>query len=126
MVENLSDFLKNNSCKGFKSVPQYFANGDFVTLYFKDERCHALRIDDLLTVYLSTTTNELVGFKIKGVKHIIEHAGNFGVLFNADQIRMGLFFFVGAAAAKDRSQLRWYNEIGKQAADVSLDRSLVF
>ncbi len=125
MVEKLREYVQAHPAKGFQPVPQYFAAEDFLTFYFKDERCFAKRIDDLLTVYLSTEARELVGFKIKGVRHIIEHAGNFGVLVNADEVRMGLFFFVGASAAKDLAQLRWYNEIAKHASDVPFDRSLI-
>src|ERR1041385_1975564 len=119
MAENLTEYLQNHKRTGFKPVPQYFAHGDFLTYYFKDERCHAKRIEDLLTVYLSIATEELVGFKIKGVKHIINHAGNFGVLVGANEIRPGLFFFVGAAVAKDRAQLRWYSELGQHVNDVT-------
>jgi hypothetical protein len=125
MVEKLKEYLQSNPPKGFQPVPHYFAAEDFLTFYFRDERCFAKRVDDLLTVYLSTDSRELVGFKIKGVRHIIERAGTFGVLLNSDEVRMGLFFFVGAATTKDLSQLRWYNEIAKHAANVSLDRSLI-
>ena len=125
MATNLNEYLRAHKCKGFQPVPQYFPTGDFLTYYFKDTPCHAKRIDELLTVYLGDDTRELVGFKIKGAKHIVTHAGNFGVLINDENIQMGLFFFVGAAATKDVAQLRWYTELGKQAGDIRVDRSLV-
>jgi hypothetical protein len=125
MVQNLKEYLKSNPLKGFQAVPQYFAAEDFLTFYFRDERCFAKRVDDVLTVFLATDSRELVGFKIKGVRHIVERAGTFGVLLNSDEVRMGLFFFVGAATTKDLAQLRWYTEIAKHAADVPLDRSLI-
>lgn len=68
MEKNLNEFLENNRAKGFRKVLHYFPNGDFVSFYFRPDRCYAERVDDRLTVYLSMDTKELVGCKIKGVK----------------------------------------------------------
>jgi hypothetical protein len=65
MADKLTDYLQEHPCKGFRPVPF-----DFVTYYARGERCFERRIDDLLTVYLSMETEELVGCKIKGVKHL--------------------------------------------------------
>src|SRR5437764_1273068 len=79
MAEDLKHYLQEHSCQGFRPIPHYFAAGDFVTYYFRNERCYAQRVDELLTVYLGQGTNELVGCKIIGVKHILETASTFGV-----------------------------------------------
>lgn len=125
MADNLKDYLQSAKCKGFQPIPQDFAKGDFLTHYFKDARCHSKRVDDLLTVYLADDTGELVGCKIKGVKHILRNAGQFGVLVKTKFVHLGLFFFVGAASSKDHVQHAWYAELGKRAGDVQLDSSLV-
>lgn len=111
MVENLKQFLAAHPAQGFKSVPHYFASGDFVTYYFRNGRCYAERVDDFLTVFLTHETAELVGFKIKGVKHILETAGDFGVIVDDGEVKLGLFFFLGATMAKDEAQKRRYEEL---------------
>jgi hypothetical protein len=122
MVQNLKQYLKEHKCKGFNPVPHYFPNGDFVSYFFRNDRCRAQRVDDLLTVYLAIETDELVGCKIKGVRHILETAGNFGVALDDGDLRLGLFFFVGAATAKDEDQKRRYDELGRIAKDATVDR----
>jgi hypothetical protein len=122
MAENLTEYLQGTACQGFKAVPHYFASGDHVSYYFRNDPCFARRIDDLLTVYLSQDTRELVGCKIKGVRHILDTAGEFGVLLNDGQIRMGLFFFYGAARAEHEEQKRQYEELGKIAKEAVLPK----
>jgi hypothetical protein len=122
MAQNLMEYLKAHPPQGFRPVPHYFPQGDFVTYYFRNDPCHAQRVDDLLTVFLTFDTNELVGCKIKGVKHILRTAGNFGVSLDAGAVRLGIFFFVGAALAKDEDQRSRYEEIGQKAKDVTMDR----
>jgi len=122
MAQNLKEYLAERKCQGFKPVPHYFANGDFVTYYLSDERCYAQRVDDLLTVYLSMQTHELAGCKIKGVRHILQTAGDFGVTIDGKDVRLGLFFFIGAAMAKDETQKRRYEQLRQIAKDAIVNR----
>jgi hypothetical protein len=122
MAENLNEYLKSHSSKGFRAVPHYFAQGDFVTYYFRNDPCYAERVDDLLTVFLAFDTKELVGCKIKGIKHILQTAGNFGVSVDGGDVRLGVFFFIGAAFAKDEFQRSRYDQIGQKAKEATLDR----
>ncbi len=121
MAQDLKQYLQEHRCQGFRPVPHYFPSGDYVTYYFRNERCVAQRVDDLLTVFLASGTNELVGCKIKGVKHILAAAGDFGITVDDGQIKLGLFFFVGAALAQNEAQKKRYHEIGQIAKDVTLD-----
>lgn len=122
MAQDLMEYLKTHPPEGFKPVPHYFPQGDFVTYYFRNDPCFAQRVDDLLTVYLAFETKELVGCKIKGVKHILQTAGDFGVSLDDGAVRLGVFFFVGASLAKDEGQRSRYAEIGREAKDVEMDR----
>ena len=122
MAQDLMEYLKAHPPEGFKPVPHYFPQGDFVTYYFRKDPCFAQRVDDLLTVYLAFDTKELVGCKIKGVKHILQTAGDFGVSLDDGAVRLGVFFFVGASLAKDEGQRNRYAEIGREAKDVEMDR----
>jgi hypothetical protein len=123
MAQDLKEYLETNHAQGFRPVPHYFAQGDFVTYYFRNDRCYAQRLDDLVTVFLAFDSHELVGCKIKGVKHILQTAGDFGVTLDDGAVQLGLFFFIGAAMAKDEAQKKRYEELARIAKDATLDRS---
>src|SRR5262245_36993076 len=110
--KNLKEYLLKHKCKEFNAVPHYSAAGDFLTYSFRDERAYEQRVDELLTVYLSANSHELVGCKIKGVRHILETAGEFGVsLEEGESVKLGFFFFVGAATAHEEKQKKRYEEL---------------
>jgi hypothetical protein len=125
MAKNLDEYLDSHPPKGFRAIPHYFAQGDFVTYYFRNDPCYAERVDDLLTVFLTFDTKELVGCKLKGVKHILQTAGDFGVALDDGAVRLGMFFFVGAALAKDQAQRNRYEQIGREANEVTVDRKVL-
>jgi hypothetical protein len=122
MAQDLKEYLAGKKCAGFDPVPHYFPTGDYVTYYFRNDRCFEQRLDDIVTVYLAMDTKELVGCKIKGVKHVLRMAGDFGVTLDDGDVRLGLFFFVGAALAKDDAQKDRYEELKRLAKDARVDR----
>lgn len=122
MEKNLTEFLENNRPKGFRQIPHYFPNGDFVSFYFCNDRCYAERVDDRLTVYLSMATRELVGCKIKGVRQALQTAGDFGVDLDLGKIRLKFLFFVGALShEKESSQRHRYDELSEKSMGAELD-----
>jgi hypothetical protein len=123
MASDLKEYLQIHKGGNFNPVPHYFASGDYVTYYFRNERCYAQRVDDLLTVYLSLDNHELVGCKIKGVKHILKTAGTFGVQVDCGQVSMGFLFYFGVAGAKDEKQKQRYEELNNVAKDAVFDGS---
>ena len=121
---NLTEYLDLNPPKAFRSAPVYFPTGDFLTYLLKDGPCIAERLDDVVTLYLSRDTRELVGFKVKGVQHILKKAGAFGVgVGGGDGVRLGLFFFAGAAPdrADKLPKMKWYERL-EAFADITVDR----
>jgi len=122
MAEDLKSYLAEHKCQGFNPVPHYFQAGDFITYFSRDDRCFEQRLDDIVTVYLSMDTKELVGCKIKGVKHILQTAGDFDVTVDDAEVRLGFFFFVGASLAKDEALKSRYRELGNLARSARLDR----
>jgi len=122
MAQDLKEYLETHPPQGFRPVPHYFAQGDFVTYFFRNERAYSQRVDDILTVFLAFDTNELVGCKIKGVKHILQAAGDFGVSLDDGDVQLGLFFFVGASVAKDIDQKKRYDELRQVAKTATLDK----
>lgn len=124
---NLTEYIEQNPPKEFRAAPVYFPTGDFLTYLLKDCPCIAERLDDVVTIYLSRDTRELVGFKVKGVHHILKKAGAFGVgVGGGDGVRMGLFFFAGAAPdrADKLPKMKWYERL-EAFADITVDRQLL-
>jgi hypothetical protein len=125
MAATLKEYLRENPPGEFRSVPHYFPSGDYLTYFLTNERCHAKRLDGVVTVYLGSESGRLVGCKVKGVRHILKTAGAFGVgLDGGGGIRLGLFFFTGAAPdlAGREVSMKWYDQL-KAIADVRVDLS---
>ncbi len=120
MADKLTEYLQEHPCKEFRPVPFYSEMGDFVTYYARGERCYERRIDDLLTVYLSMETKELVGCKIKGVKHLLQTAGDFFVSVASGKVKLAFFLALGEKIARDPEQKRLYQELACMAKDVEL------
>jgi hypothetical protein len=122
MVQNLTSYLKESRPEGFRSVPHYFPSGDYLTYFVSDEPYYAKRLDDVITVYLTFDTHELIGCKVKGVKHILRTAGDFAVRVDGDGIELGFFFFVGAAPDRAGRDPKWYDKL-KKLAHIKVDSS---
>ena len=60
MAEDLMSYLDGREATGFEPRPFYSPDGDFLTFYFREDDHYAERVDELLTVYLSMDTQELV------------------------------------------------------------------
>jgi hypothetical protein len=124
---NLTAYIKQNSPKAFRAAPVYFPTGDFLTYLLKDGPCVAERLDDVVTVYVSRETRELIGFKVKGVSHILKKARAFGVgVAGGEGIRLGLFFFAGAAPdrADKLPKMKWYERL-EAFAHITVDHLAV-
>ena len=65
----------------------------------------------------------MIGCKVKGVRHILNEAGAFGIAIDGDDVRLGLLFFKGVPSDRDDKlpTLKWYNLL-KEWADVRVDR----
>lgn len=59
--------LLGRSAEQFKPVATYDPDGDCIEFLAKPDAFYAERIDDLVTVYYSQETNEVIGSLIKGV-----------------------------------------------------------
>ena len=65
MMLTLDQYLKKHLSKGFRSIPHCFKDGNYISIFFSDERCYAKQIHKFLTGYYSDVTNELIGYKIE-------------------------------------------------------------
>jgi hypothetical protein len=120
---NVTEYIKQNQPRPFRVAPVYFRTGDYLTYLLKDCPYTAKRLDDVVTLYLSSDAQELVGFKVKGVRQILKKAGAFGVgVGDGDGVRLGLFFFAGAAPdlANQLPKMKWYQRL-EAFANVTVD-----
>ena len=96
MAESLIDYLKNKEVIGFESRPVYSQDGDYITLFLKDEEYYSEHVDDLLTVFHSTHNDELIGCKIKGVHRLLKTLGDFGMSIEGGDVQLNFLFVAGA------------------------------
>ena len=115
-------YLSGREAAGFEPHPYYSSDGDFLTFFFRDADHFAECVDELLTVYLSMDTNELVGYKIKGVHRILDTLGRFGVKVSDGDIQLSFLFLSGAFSREDERRKR-YEEIGALAQGIRLNPS---
>lgn len=68
----IADYLKAHPCKGFKPVPMYSSEGDFLTLYFEDALCHTTLLPgtEIVEVERAMDDNRIVGVKLYGVSKL--------------------------------------------------------
>jgi len=74
-VTTNEDFAKQmmlmaKSAARFEPVADYDPDGDCIEFIAKPDPFYAERVDDLVTVYYSQETGEVIGSLIKGVKHL--------------------------------------------------------
>ncbi|MFN2507196.1 MAG: hypothetical protein ABR589_00290 [Chthoniobacterales bacterium] len=118
-MESLTDFVRSKKAKKFEPKPYYSQNGDALIFYFKDEPSYAERVDDFLTVYKATQSDEIVGCELKGVRHILQRMGNFGVLIQSSAVDMSLLFwgYLGySTLSQHESRGIRINELGQAIA----------
>jgi hypothetical protein len=117
-MTTLSQFLKENATeiKAFEPTPLYTPEGDSLMFYIKDEESYRERIDELLTVYRSIETNEIIGCQIKGVRHKLAELSKFFVTVTSKELELGLLFLTYMAmASRDETVRHSYEFLGEHA-----------
>ena len=91
VVDNqLVEFLRGRKPKTFRPRPFYSKEADSLVYFFKDEDHFAERFDEYLTVYLGMESEDFVGFKLKGVGHLLETIGDLFVQVRDDHGKLML------------------------------------
>jgi hypothetical protein len=122
MANELTEYLKGRPFQGFHPHPFYSKEGDFLTYYFRGDEAYADRVDDILTVYRSMESNELVGFKIKGVRHLMETLSDFYREYRDDdgEVMLSLLVMAGMGMSSDVEAKPHYKQIGRQTQTIPL------
>ena len=82
---------------------------------------YARRVDELLTLFLSLKTDDLVGFQVKGVRKNLRRLGDFGLAIKHGKVRCGLFFHLLAFLAEKPEQQKSYLDLGRRTKDVDIE-----
>lgn len=88
--------LLANSAERFKPYASYDPDGDCIEFLAKPDPFYAERIDDLVTVYYSQETNEVIGSLIKGAsqfcKQFMVQAPGFRITIEDGPVRLEHIF----------------------------------
>lgn len=125
MAADLMKYLEKTRPKGFAPRPYYGAEEDCLTFYFDNAESFARRVDDLLTLYLSVKTNELVGCQVKGVRKNLKRLGDFGISVKHTKVRLDLFFHLLAYLAEKPAQRKRYLELSERTGDLDLELDVI-
>ena len=124
MANQLTEYMKGKKCEGFTPHPYYSMEGDFLTYYFTDDDSYAKRIDDTLTVFLSMFEHEFVGFKLKGIRNLLDTLGEFAfrVTDKDGNIQLGLLFWAGMQHADNFAAIEYYQQGAELTKTVAINR----
>jgi len=96
-----SDFAKRmmllaRPADRFEPTATYDPDGDCIEFFAKPDPFYAERVDDLVTVYYSQETNEVIGSLIKGVsgfcKSVLERMPGFRIEIRDGRVRLDHIF----------------------------------
>lgn len=121
MAKDLMKHLETKKPRGFTPRPYYGEAEDSLTVYFDNAESYARRVDELLTVFLSLKTDDLVGFQVKGVRKNLKRLGDFGIAIKHGKIRCGLFFHLLAFLAEKPEQRKSYFNLSEQTKHLDLE-----
>jgi hypothetical protein len=117
-MTTLDQFLKQTDVNHgeFTPTPLYTPEGDSLMFYIKDEESYRERIDDLLTIYRSFATNEIIGCQIKGVRTKLKELNKFLVTVESEEVLLSLLFLAYMARSENETVRHQYEFLGEQAA----------
>lgn len=127
MATTVNEFVQGNAPNKFdKEAVVFSETGDFLTVYFSDDDAYTRRIDDLVTVYYSEATNELVGCKVKGVRRLVDEMGSLGVTLTSDEISVWVLIANSFDLAEMTPEyFRDYQLIQQKTRPVRIERSML-
>jgi len=116
-MANLIEYLNNqNPTEEFKPYAEYIPEADSIEFFFEPDQAYAERVDNVLTVYMTMDGDHIVGCEIKGIKHLLDVMGNFGLKIKEQHISLSFFFAASILNAKP-DKIRTYQKLAKEAED---------
>jgi hypothetical protein len=118
-MASLTEFVSKNQPQGFSSRPYYSREGDSLSFYFRDEASYGERVDQLLTLYRSIETGNIVGCQIKGIQCILKRLDEFGIQtkeYKTLDLRI-IFLGLGYGLGADETQREAVEQLRQAAQD---------
>lgn len=114
----------------FKATAYYDSDGDCIEFLAKPDPFYEERVDDLVTVYYSQKTGEVIGSLVKGVskltKRLAQELPGFMITSDDGRIRMEHLFLAGMWMQKSEPQeigVLAYKKLAEIAERTSVDVS---
>lgn len=114
----------------FEPRVTYDEDGDCIEFIAKPDAFYAERIDDLVTVYYSQETDEIVGSLVKGISkflpQILKTFPGFGITIAAGRVRLNHIFLakVWASAPAGRIPRLTYKKLIEMAEEVGAEAEM--
>jgi hypothetical protein len=126
MATGLNDYLRDlqkASLGEFKPEPYYEADLDSLIFYARNEPCYAKRLNSLLTVFLSTADDRLVGCEVKGIRNMLRLCNTFKVMVQDRRVPLGMFLAFALVEETKEPGLRgrYQDALQEVTRDVQLD-----
>jgi hypothetical protein len=74
----------------------YNRAGDCIEFLAKPDRFYATRVDDLVTVYYSEESGEVIGSVIKGIRDLLAKHPSMEVIIQSGRVQLSHLFIAGA------------------------------
>jgi len=109
----------------FEPTAFYDPDGDCIEFLFASDDYYGERIDDLVTVYYSRTSGELIGSLIKNVSNIKRNSpGVFAISVEDDRIILRYLFVAAAGSLEDKAHIQIYKRLAQFAERTNAEAEL--
>ena len=122
---SLNDLIAEGvKCDPDKEALAYNEDGDFLSVFIDHSNSYSKRVDDLLTVYYAIEDGKMTGFKIKGVKRLLDRLGSLGVQCDHGDMSVAVLI-LGVLSFVSQDNFHHYKELADNYESVRFDPSLV-
>jgi len=123
MASQLTEYWQGHTCKGFHPHPFISKDGDFLTYFFRDCDYYAERVDDYLTEYHANDTGEVIGVKVKGIRHLFDALGEYELwVWHDGELMLSMLINAGLTLTKEPEVLPRYQRLMRDTNKVRLRR----
>jgi len=126
-AENLTDFLSALRDETvFESGAWYNGPGDCIEVHLAKDEYYAQRVDDVLTVFRSQSSGDIVGCQVKGMVALLQKTGSLGLEFRAKKVPLGVLFLLSFFQARDPvldlpERQNLYRDLGDRIGKTQVD-----
>ncbi len=126
MATGLNEYLRDlqqAKLGEFKPEPYYEADCDSIIFYARNEPSYAKRLNSLLTLFLSTADDRLVGCEVKGIRNMLRLCRAFNVMVQDRRVPLGMFLAFALVEETKEPDLRgrYQDALQEVSRNVQLD-----